>query len=71
MTSLVLLVALALTMPMQCPGGNCAAPARTKVSVLVRAENGPVRTITKAVVKVERKEVARRPLRRLFNRFGR
>lgn len=69
MTSLVLLVAMVL--PLQCPGGNCAAPARTKVSVLVRMENGPVRTITKAVVKVERKAVARRPLRRLFNRCGR
>jgi hypothetical protein len=69
MTSLVLLVAMA--MPMQCPGGQCVAPERPKVSVLVRTENGPVRTITKAVVKVERKAVARRPLRRLFSRFGR
>lgn len=69
MTSLVLLLAMAL--PMQCPGGRCAAPERPNVSVLVRTENGPISTITKAVVKVERKAVARRPLRRLFNRFGR
>ncbi len=70
MTS-ILLLAAALTMPMQCPGGQCVAPERPRVSVLVRTDNGPVRSVTKAVVKIERKAVARRPLLRLFGRRGR
>lgn len=70
MTS-ILLLAAALSMPMQCPGGNCTAQERPKVSVLVRTENGPVRTITKVAVAVERKAVARRALGRLFRRHCR